>query len=75
MTVAEQLPLASRTPVRAERFGVGLGFALLSSAAFATSGTLAAGLLQADWTPALAVTLLSARRAIRNAAAVHATSR
>ena len=38
-------------------FGAGLGFAVLSAASFGTSGTLASGLLQAHWTPALAVTL------------------
>lgn len=36
--------------------GVGLGFAVLSAMSFGMSGTLAKGLLVADWTPAAAVT-------------------
>jgi len=40
-----------------ETFGAGLGFAMVSAASFAVSGTLASGLLQADWSPALAVTI------------------
>lgn len=40
-----------------ETFGAGLGFAMVSAASFAASGTLASGLLQADWSPALAVTI------------------
>lgn len=42
---------------RHDGFGAGLGFAVLSAASFSTSGTLASGLLQAHWTPTLAVTL------------------
>jgi drug/metabolite transporter (DMT)-like permease len=37
--------------------GAGLGFALLSAAAFGTSGTFAASLLAAGWTPGAAVTV------------------
>ena len=37
--------------------GAGLGFALGSAAAFGTSGTLAASLLDAGWTPGAAVTV------------------
>lgn len=53
MTAATEEP----TGVAAHRFGPGLGFALLSALSFGASGTLASGLLRADWTPALAVTL------------------
>lgn len=37
--------------------GAGLGFATLSAAAFATSGSFAASLLQAGWSPGAAVTV------------------
>ena len=53
MTAATEEP----TGVVAHRFGPGLGFALLSALSFGASGTVASGLLRADWTPALAVTL------------------
>ena len=53
MTAATEEP----TGVAAHRFGPGLGFALLSALSFGASGTLASGLLRADWSPALAVTL------------------
>jgi len=36
--------------------GIGLGLALVSAAAFGTSGTFAASLLEAGWTPGAAVT-------------------
>ncbi len=39
------------------RNGAGLGLALVSAAAFGTSGTFAASLLEAGWTPGAAVTV------------------
>lgn len=39
------------------RSAAGFGFAILSAASFALSGTLASGLLTAGWSPTLAVTL------------------
>jgi len=40
-----------------QRAGVGLGLALVSAATFGTSGTFAASLLDAGWTPGAAVTV------------------
>lgn len=49
-------PEEPRSVAPPDTFGPGLGFALVSAASFGLSGTLASGLLQADWTPALAAT-------------------
>lgn len=43
--------IASMRPDPSSRFGAGLTLALLSAFSFATSGTLAAGLLAAGWSP------------------------
>ena len=48
-------PLSSAPP--AERFGTGVLLALVSAASFGLSGPLASGLLDAGWTPTLAVAL------------------
>lgn len=50
-------PGRSPGPAREDHVGPGLALALLSAASFATSGVLASGLLDAGWSPALAVTL------------------
>lgn len=47
----------ARRQVRTGIAGTGIGFAVASAAAFATSGAFAASLLEAGWTPAAAVTV------------------